>query len=296
MPRPARILVTGAGGFVGTHLLHEIARRFPAALVQCDRFDVTDAEAVSAAVMAFRPDACVHLAAIASVEKARRDPARTFAVNLGGTLNLAKALLDHAPECRLVYVGSSESYGGSFRAGIALDETAPLEPLNLYAASKAAADLALGALAAESGLRVVRFRPFNHTGPGQSEAYVIPAFAAQIARIEAGEQEPVIRVGNLEPERDFLHVADVVRAYALALETFDDLPNGTVFNLASGNPRRIGDILAEMIAQASVPIRVETDPDRLRPVEIMRAAGNADKAKELLGLFPGKIQGRGKND
>jgi len=138
-------------------------------------------------------------------------------------------------------------------------------------------------MAAESGLRVVRFRPFNHTGPGQSEAFVIPAFAAQIARIEAGAQEPVIRVGNLEPERDFLHVADVVRAYALALERFDELPAGAVFNLASGQPRRIGDILAAIIARASVPIRVEVDPARLRPVEIMRAVGDATKAREVLG-------------
>ncbi|MCA7120268.1 MAG: GDP-mannose 4,6-dehydratase, partial [Acidibrevibacterium sp.] len=140
-----------------------------------------------------------------------------------------------------------------------------------------------GAMAAESGLRVIRFRPFNHTGPGQSEAFVIPAFAAQIARIEAGAQAPVIRVGNLEPERDFLHVADVVRAYALALERFDELPAGAVFNLASGQPRRIGDILAAMIARASVPIRVEVDPARLRPVEIMRAVGDATKAREVLG-------------
>lgn len=286
MAAPARILITGAGGFVGRHLMTELSARFPTASLYADRFDVTDAAAVSAAFVAFQPDACVHLAAIASVPEARRDPARTFAVNLGGTLNVAKAILDHAPECRLVYIGSSEAYGGSFRAGVALDESAPLEPLNVYAASKAAADLTLGAMAAESGLRVVRFRPFNHTGPGQSEAFVIPAFAAQIARIEAGEQEPVIRVGNLAPERDFLHVADVVRAYALALEWFDDLPNGVVFNLASGHPRRIGDILAEMITQASVPIRVEIDPKRLRPVEITCATGDAGKAQKLLKWNP----------
>lgn len=287
MPGAARILVTGAEGFVGGYLLRELAARFPVASVYTERFDVTDAKAVAAAFRAFQPEACVHLAAIASVPEARRDPARTFAVNLGGTLNIARAILDTTSACRLVYVGSSESYGASFRAGVALDETAPLAPLNVYAASKAAADLTLGAMAAESGLRVVRFRPFNHTGRGQSEAFVIPAFAAQIARIEAGAQEPVIRVGNVEPERDFLHVADVVRAYALALEKFDELPNGAVFNLASGQPQRIGDILEKMIARASVPIRVEVDPARLRPVEIMRAVGDATRAREVLGWAAG---------
>lgn len=286
MPGPARILITGAGGFVGQHLLKALSSRFPAASLYTERFDVTDPSAVSAAFTGFRPDACIHLAAIASVQEARRDPARTFAVNLTGTLNIAGAMLETTPECRLIYVGSSDSYGASFRAGVALDETAPLEPLNIYAASKAAADLTMAAMAAESGLRVIRFRPFNHTGPGQSEAYVIPAFAAQIARIEAGAQEPVIRVGNIEAARDFMHVADVVRAYALALEQFDALPNGAVFNLASGQPRKIGDILAAMIARAAVPIRVEVDPARLRPVEIMRAVGDAGKAYRLLNWKP----------
>lgn len=286
MAAPARILVTGADGFVGRHLMAELAARFPRTATCTDRFDITDRTAVNRAVAEFRPDGCVHLAGIASVPEARCDPDRAFAVNLGGTINLARALLDHAPECRLIHAGSAECYGASFHSGRPLDESAPLAPQNVYAASKAAADLALGALATEAGLRVIRFRPFNHTGPGQSEAFVIPAFAAQIRRIERGEQEPVVRVGNLEPERDFLHVADVVRAYALALDRFDDLPNGAVFNLASGTPRRIGDILAAMIARASVPIRVETDPSRLRPVEIPRAAGDASAARSALGWQP----------
>lgn len=286
MASPARILVTGADGFVGQYLTAELEARFPEAALCADRFDVADRAAVAQAIASFRPDGCVHLAGVAAVPDARRDPDRTFAVNLGGTLNLARAILDDVPECRLIYVSSAECYGASFRAGAALDETAPLAPQNIYAASKAAADLALGAMAAEQGLRVIRFRPFNHTGPGQSEAFVIPAFAAQIRRIEQGEQEPVVRVGNLEPERDFLHVADVVRAYALGLARFDDLPNGSVFNLASGTPRRIGDILAGMIARASVPIRVEVDPARLRPVDIPRAVGDASAARKALGWRP----------
>lgn len=283
---PSRILITGAGGFAGGYLVAELRRRFPAAVLHTDPFDVTDPDAVAAAVAAAAPDACVHLAAISSVPAARRDAGRAFAVNLGGTLHLAHALLDHVPECRLIHIGSADCYGASFRTGKPLDEAAPLAPLNVYAASKAAADLALGALAAEAGLRAVRFRPFNHTGPGQSADFAIPAFAAQIARIRDGSQEAVIQVGNLDPERDFLDVRDVVRAYALALERFDTLPSGAVFNLASGVPRRIGNILEAMIAASGMAIRVAQDPARLRPVEIPSASGDASAARAALGWQP----------
>lgn len=282
----SRILITGAGGFAGTHLVAELRRRFPQAALHTEPFDVTDPDAVTDAMTSARPDACLHLAAISSVPESRRDARRAFAVNLGGTLNLALSILDHVPQCRMIHVGSADCYGVSFKAGVPLDETAPLAPLNVYAASKAAADMALGSLAAEGGLRVLRFRPFNHTGPGQSANFALPAFAAQIARIRAGAQEPVIRVGNLDPERDFLDVRDVVRAYALALERFDELPPGMVLNLASGTPRRIGDILNMMISTSGLDIRIEPDPDRLRPVEIPSASGDASAARAALGWRP----------
>ena len=206
---------------------------------------------------------------------------RSFAVNLGGTLNLARAILDLAPSCRLIHIGSAECYGASFRPSAALDESAALAPLNLYAASKAAADLTLGALAAERGLRVLRFRPFNHTGPGQGDDFVVPAFAGQIARIERCAQEPVIETGDLGAWRDFLDVRDVVRAYVLALEHFDTLPRGAVFNLASGTPRRISGILEALIAVSGREIAVRIDPARLRPVDVPYACGNAAAAAAL---------------
>jgi GDP-4-dehydro-6-deoxy-D-mannose reductase len=282
----SRILITGAGGFVGTYLVAALRARWPHAHLTTESFDVTDAAGVKAAVKAASPEACLHLAAISSIVEARRDARRSFAVNLGGSLNLAQAILDHAPACRLIYVGSADCYGASFRQGAATDEAAALAPLNIYAASKAAADLALGALAAEAGLRVVRFRPFNHTGPGQSDDFVIPAFAAQIARIEAGVQEAVIKVGDLTAYRDFLDVRDVVRAYALALERFDALPYRCVFNLASGRARRIGDILDTLIAASGRAISVRQDPDRLRPAEVPFACGDARAAEMALGWKP----------
>jgi GDP-4-dehydro-6-deoxy-D-mannose reductase len=206
-------------------------------------------------------------------------------VNLGGTLALAHAILAHAPECLLVFASSADAYGGSFRAGTALDEGAPLAPLNAYAATKAAADLALGALVPE-GLRCVRVRAFNHTGPGQAPAFAVPAFARQAARIAAGLQPPVLQVGNLEPRRDFLDVRDVCAAYALCLARGDVLPPGTILNIASGEPRRIGDVLDAVLREAGVEAGVEASADRLRPSDLPAARGDAGLARRLLGWAP----------
>lgn len=274
-----RVLVTGAGGFVGRHLLaalggHEVLDR---------RFDVTDRAACLDAVQAAAPGAVIHLAAVAAPAAARRDPGRAWAVNLHGTLNLADAVLAHAPTALFLFAGTADAYGQSFRGGGALDETAALAPLNLYGATKAAADLALCALAAE-GLRAVRLRPFNHTGPGQSESFVVPAFARQVARIEAGLQPPVLEVGALDPCRDFLDVRDVVAAYARCLDR--PPPPGTVLNLASGTPRRVGAVLEALLELAGVRAEVRTAQARLRATDIPTAAGDAGRARALLDWTP----------
>lgn len=282
----ARILITGASGFVGPYVRAACAQAFPAAVLISGAADISDKAAVLAMLDDASPDVVVHLAGIASVPAARRDPDRAFAVNLTGALNLAYGLLEHHPRALLINAGSSECYGGSFRSGVPLDESAALAPLNTYAASKAAADLALGALAAESRLNVVRLRSFNHTGPGQTPAYVIPAFAAQVADILAGRQEPVIRVGNLTAERDFLDVRDIAAAFACVIAKRETLEPGAIFNLASGTPRRVGDILAALIAASGMAIGVETDPERFRPVDIPHAMGNATKAQNQLGWTP----------
>ncbi len=283
---PSRILITGASGFVGGHLIAELQKQMPSARLFLEAFDVTDRVATDKAILAASPEACVHLAAVSSIAEARHDPSRAFDVNLTGTLNLAQSILDHSPECCLIHVGSAECYGASFQAQQPLDETAALAPLNLYAASKAAADLALGALAAEAGLRVVRFRPFNHTGVGQSESFVIPALAGQIARIEAGQQDAVIKVGDLTVYRDFLDVRDVVRAYRLALECFERLPRGAVFNLASGVSRQIGMILNMLLRMSNSIIFVEQDPARFRPVDVPAASGDARAVSKALAWLP----------
>jgi GDP-4-dehydro-6-deoxy-D-mannose reductase len=278
-----RIWVTGAEGFVGRHVCPALAAAFPGAEILTTRVDVTDRDAVFAFVESSRPDVCLHLAGIAAIGAALMDPARCWAVNLFGTMNVAEAILAAVPDCRMIFISSAEVYGGSFKEGAALDESALLRPMNLYAASKAAAEMALMA-AVPKGLRLLRLRPFNHTGAGQSEAFVVPAFAGQIARIEAGLAPPVIHVGALTPERDFLDVRDVAAAYVAAVARFDAIVE--VINIASGQGVAVGRVLEMLLAQARVPVEVREDPARLRKVEIARAVGDAGLAARVLGWAP----------
>jgi GDP-4-dehydro-6-deoxy-D-mannose reductase len=295
---PDRILLTGAEGFVGRHLRAALHVAFPGAALlptartatgACQGLDVTDTSAVVATVAAFRPTACIHLAAVSMVAEAQRAPGVAWQTNLHGTLALAEAIKLHAPGCLFVFASSSEIYGRTFAATAAkrssLDETALPAPMNLYAAIKAAADLALGAMAGD-GLCVVRLRVFNHTGPGQQPTFVVPAFARQIARIEAGLQTPSLAVGALDPMRDFLDVRDVCAAYVACLRRATALAPGTVLNIASGVPRRIGDILAELMAQAGLDVPVEMMAGLLRHGDIPRASGDAGQAQRLLGWAP----------
>jgi GDP-4-dehydro-6-deoxy-D-mannose reductase len=282
---PRRILMTGSSGFVGRNLLPLLDASFPGVEIFTNSIDVTNRDLVVQAVRDAEPDACIHLAAISSVMAAKGDPEWTWRVNLHGTLNIARAALEHAPGCHLLYASSAEIYGGSFRDGRPLTESAMLAPMNSYAATKAAADLALGSMVSE-GLRVVRLRLFNHIGPGQSEAFVVSAFARQIARIEAGHQLPVIHVGALDSRRDFLDVRDVGSAYVACLRIASELLPGTIINIASGIPRKTGDILDELMDIAGVHPEIAIDRARLRSSDIISASGDAARARQLLGWTP----------
>lgn len=294
----SRVLVTGATGFVGRHLTAALRAAFPAAeLVPASRageaggdgavraFDLMDAEGVARLVAEVRPDACVHLAAASAVAESFADPDAAWRANVDGTRALAAALMRHAPECRLLHVSSGEVYGLSFNGGAPLDESAPLRPANPYASAKAAADLALGEMALR-GLRVVRLRPLNHVGPGQSARFAVAAFARQIARIEAGTQPPVVRTGALDRRRDFLDVRDVCEAYAAALERFDALPAGAILNVASGRLRGLGDVLADLLRIAGVSAGVEERAAALRPTDLAATPCSAGAAREALGWAP----------
>ncbi len=289
---PLRILVTGAAGFVGQHLLAELAGRFGSRceIVPTARgaergyaaLDITDAEAVRAVLADLRPTHVINLAAIAAPVTARRDPGAAWLLHAQAPAALGRAILSAAPECWLLHVSSGMVYGRSGLEGQPLAEYAALAPVDEYGVTKAAGDLALGALVSE-GLRCAVLRPFNHTGPGQSDAFAIPAFAAQIARIEAGLDEPVLRVGNLSAKRDFLDVRDVVRAYALVVERCAATAPGSVFNVASGTAVRMDEILGMLLSQSSRKIAVEGDPARMRPSEVASICGDATRLKAATG-------------
>ncbi|HPF34761.1 MAG TPA: GDP-mannose 4,6-dehydratase [Candidatus Krumholzibacteria bacterium] len=288
-----RVLVTGAGGFVGRPLCGLLAERgwtVTAADLQAPApdgavaLDVTDGEAARAVLAQAAPDVVLHLAAQSHVPTSFRDPLGTWRVNALGTLTLLEALRELGSDAAFVLISTAEVYGDAFAAGTPVPETAPLAPRNPYAASKAAADDLVRAAACER--RTLVLRPFNHVGPGQREDFVLPAFAAQIARIEAGLQDPVLRVGNLDARRDFLDVRDVLEAYALVLDRLDDLPSGAAFNVCSGSTRRIGSLLDDLLARSDARIVVEQDPERLRPSDVPVACGDGGALREAVGWAP----------
>lgn len=283
-----RLLVTGADGFVGRHLLPALRRAFPAAELLTPGRDALALERPQdypALLAALRPDVVLHLAAQAHVPASFADPAATWRLNLEATLALAEAVRRDHPHCLFAFVSSAEVHGLAFRTGLPLNEDAPFAPANPYAASKAAAEIALGEMALR-GLRLLRLRPVGHVGPGQSPDYALAAFARQVALVEAGKQEPVIRTGALDRWRDLLDVRDVCAGYAAALAAADRLENGTALLLASGTPRRMGDALAALLALAGVTATVREEAARLRPTDVERTQGDAARARALLGWAP----------
>jgi GDP-4-dehydro-6-deoxy-D-mannose reductase len=300
---PSRLLVTGAGGFVGRHFLRAARAAWPDAQITAAArmqdlppgglagahraipFDLLDQAGMAAAVAAVQPDVCVHLAAFSDVAASFTSADLVWRANVDGTRALAGYLLEHAPDCWLVHAGSADAYGLSFSSGLALDEQAALRPANPYAASKAAADVALGEMALR-GLRVVRLRPVNHIGPGQSPRFAVASFARQVARVAAGAQPPVIRTGALDRWRDFLHVSDVCAAYVRVVARAESLPPAAVFNIASGTSRRVGDVVADLVRLAGVTVEIEEVAGVLRPVDVMRASCSPAAAHAALGWAP----------
>jgi len=268
-----RVLVTGANGFVGRHLVrdltaagHEVwqldrtfSENITSRHIVADLLD-GDLEHIVASV---NPQGCIHLAGIAFVPVGWQDPAKVLAVNLIGTVRLLEAFRSKAPDARLLIVSSSEVYGRRNR-GAPLTEDAPLAPENPYAVSKEGADMSARLYARRYAMAVMCARPDNHCGPGQSRNFVVASFAAQFAAIAAGNAPAVIRVGNLQSERDFSDVRDVARAYRLILEKGRP---GSAYNIASGQRTKIAAIVEKLSRISGVSPRIEVDPARFRPAD-----------------------------
>ncbi len=265
---------------MGRHLVAHL-RALRHDVVGTDReLDVSDATVLAPFVARARPDAIVHLAAVSSVAASREDPALAFRVNFLGTHALLETVAQHAPRARVLLVGSGEAYGSAPPGAPPFSEASPLRPRSPYACTKAAADL-LGMSYAERGFDVVRVRPFNHTGAGQSDAFVASSFARQLVEIERGLRPPVLAVGNLASVRDFLDVSDVVAAYA---SLCDPRVPASAYNVASGRGVSAGELLEQLCALAKVSPRIEVDPARLRPSDC--SIGDASRLRAATGWAP----------
>jgi GDP-4-dehydro-6-deoxy-D-mannose reductase len=287
-----RTLLTGAAGFVGGHLIpalraagREVVGVHLPALppgaapdVAWRACDLRDRAALAALVAEVRPREIVHLAALAAPAEAERAPLEALRANYLALDSLLAALA--GMQARLLFVSTGEVYGPSRADAPARVETDPLRPMNLYAATKAAGEVRVRLAAAREGLDAVIARPFNHTGPGRPALYAESSFAEQLARIERGAQEPVLRVGNLAPVRDYSDVRDVAAAYVVLLERG---ASGGTYNVCSGVRRSMRSVLEHLIARSTARPRVEVDPARFRelPPDTVAFAGDASRLRAL---------------
>jgi len=280
-----KVLITGGSGFVGTYLQAH-SRAEGDEVISVDRsgsehLDITDRDAVEQSFARHRPDVVYHLAALAHVGESWGDPTGVLRVNVEGTahvLNAARAV----DVGRVILIGSAEEYGNVEERDLPLCEDAPLRPASPYGVSKIAASfLGLQAHLAY-GLDVVRVRAFGHTGPGQSDRFLVPALARRIAVAERDEQDE-IRVGSLDPIRDLSDVRDVVRAYRLLAQRGEA---GAVYNVCSGSGVSVREIANHLVAAARRPLRITVDPELVRPVDVPRLVGNGSKLRERTGWAP----------
>ena len=294
-----RVLITGAGGFVGHHLSAHIGNAQPRArltgttLVPGEtvhesvndiyRIDLKDYAKVRELLAECCPDAIYHLAAQAFVPRSFEHPWETLENNIRAQLNLIRACLELEIRPRFLIVSSAEIYGASEPEQLPLNEDTAIRPTNPYSVSKVAQDMLGMQYFLSHNLPIMRARPFNHIGPGQNERFVAPAFARQIASIEEGQAEAVIYVGNLDSKRDFTDVRDIVRAYHMIVEMGQP---GEAYNIASGVARSIRHLLDTLLGLTETKIEVRVDPARLRPVDVPEIRGDSSKLRRHTGWQP----------
>jgi GDP-4-dehydro-6-deoxy-D-mannose reductase len=298
-----KALITGITGFAGSHLAEYLLAEHPEVEVfgtyrwrsRMDNVehlrsklklleaDLRDYTSMQSALERARPDVVFHLAAQSFVPSSWSAPSETLTTNVAGQTNLFEAIRALRLDPVVQIACSSEQYGLVLPDEVPIKETNPLRPLSPYAVSKVAQDF-LGYQYFQSyGLKVIRTRGFNHTGPRRGQVFVTSNFCSQVAAIELGLQEPVIRVGNIEAIRDFTDVRDMVRAYWLAVTRARP---GEVYNIATGNGIRIREMLDRILALSNVHVKVEVDPDRLRPSDVEILIGDSSKFRADTGWEP----------
>jgi GDP-4-dehydro-6-deoxy-D-mannose reductase len=294
-----RVLITGITGFVGSHMAeYALAQgaevygsyRWRSKTENIDHLrpriqlvegDLRDLSSVRALLEASVPDYVVHLAAQSFVGSSWQTPAETLTTNIISQVNLLEGIRALKMRPRFLAIGTSEEYGLTYPEELPIKETNPLRPLSPYGVSKVTQDMMGYQYFKSYGLPVIRTRAFNHEGPRRGEVFVTSSFAKQIAEIEVGAREPVIRVGDLKPRRDYSDVRDIVRGYWSLLESGEP---GEVYNLSSGRSWAIQQVLDFLLEQSKVkPIAVEVDPSRLRPSDVMVLEGDSSKIQRATG-------------
>lgn len=297
-----KVLITGISGFAGSHLAeyflaegkHEI---FGAIKWRSDRqnishiqdrihlfeCDIKDAFAMKTIITEIKPEQIFHLAAQSYVSFSWRAPQETLITNIIGELNLFEAVRQVKIDPLIHIAGSSEEYGMVVPEELPITEANALRPLSPYGVSKVTQDLLGYQYFKSYGMKIIRTRAFNHTGPRRGTVFATSNFAKQIVEIEKNKRDPVIYVGNLEAVRDFTDVRDVVRAYALTLERCDP---GEVYNIASGKGIKIRDMLDMLVALSNADLKIEQDPTRLRPSDVELLIGSSEKFQKKTGWKP----------
>jgi len=298
-----RVLITGITGFAGSHLADYILVNHPDVEVfglirwrsrmenivhiqdklKLFEGDLKDIVSLKKSLAKIRPDWIFHLAAQSFVPTSWKCPAETFAINAIGQINLFEAILDLDLSPRIHIAGSSEEYGLVNSDEVPMKETNPLRPISPYAVSKVAQDFLAYQYYKSYGLRTVRTRGFNHTGPRRGEVFICSNFAKQVAEIEKKKREPILYVGNLEAKRDFTDVRDTVRAYWLTLEKGED---GEVYNIGSGRTYAMKEVVDILTSLSEVYVKIEIDPSRLRPSDVPVLLSDSSKFRKLTGWQP----------
>lgn len=295
-------LIIGGAGFVGAYLVRHlkndlgqdvVVTKMPREQVKVDGvdmngiqvcdLDILQKESIVALFREIRPDYIYHLAAQSSVAVSWENPALTVDVNVKGGVNILEALRELEDKPRVLFIGSGEEYGHILPGETPIKEGNVPRPGNIYAATKVCQNMLAKIYADAYGLDVMMVRAFNHIGPNQLPLFVVADFCKQVAEIEAGNREPVIKVGNLSARRDFTDVRDVVRAYALLMESGRA---GETYNIGSGHAIAIEDLLRCILDNSSVDIRVEVDSEKLRPVDVPIIEADTTKIYKETGWKP----------